>query len=153
MIMNSAINEINTGSVVTLHLSITLGDGTVAFSTFDEESLTITLGDGTLREGMEMALVGLQVDEEQSLTLSPEQAYGYQDEALVQQVPLTDFSADLTPAVGQIIGFELPNGEETAGAVMAVSDTEATIDFNHPLAGKDILFTVKILSVDNKQIN
>ncbi len=97
---------------------------------------------------MELALLGLQAGDEQTLTLTPEQAFGPHDESLVQRMPLSDFPADLRPAVGQIIAFTVPNGEEIAGAVLAIEGDEVEVDFNHPLAGKDVTFRVKVLAVD-----
>ncbi len=139
---------IGPGSRVTLHFELSLPDGTSALSTFGEEPLEITWGDGALRPGMELALLGLQAGDEQTLTLTPEQAFGPHDESLVQRMPLSDFPADLRPAVGQIIAFTVPNGEEIAGAVLAIEGDEVEVDFNHPLAGKDVTFRVKVLAVD-----
>ncbi|MGV6826307.1 MAG: FKBP-type peptidyl-prolyl cis-trans isomerase [bacterium] len=147
--MSDTRDEINAGSQVTLHLALTLPDGTEAFSTFAEEPVEILLGDGTLREGMELALIGLHSGESQTLTLTPDQAYGWHDPEMIHQMPLGDFPADLTPEQGQIIGFQAPNGEEMAGAVLEISDDQVTVDFNHPMAGKELEYRVKIISVNN----
>lgn len=141
------ILEIKPGSHVTLHLSLTLPDDTEALSTFGEEPLDLVIGDGTLIQGLELALFGLKPGDKQSLTLEPELAYGLHDPSLVHEMPLADFSPEQTPARGEIIGFNTPSGDETAGMVMAVTEDSATIDFNHPLAGKEIRFEVEILSV------
>jgi len=142
-------DEINYSSKVTLHLSIDLPEGTEAFSTFDEEPVSFRMGDGALRQGMELAITGLHPGDKQTITLTAEQGYGDHDKALIHKLPLSDFSEDLHPEVGQIIGFNLPSGEETAGAILDMNDSTATVDFNHPLAGKEIIFKVEILLVDN----
>jgi FKBP-type peptidyl-prolyl cis-trans isomerase SlpA len=139
--------EIVPGSAVTLHFSLSLPDGTEAISTFDEEPLSFNVGDKTFQPSMELALYGLKAGDEQTLTLTAAQAYGEPDPALVQQMPLSDFSSDLKPEPDQIISFALPSGEETMGVVREVGETHATVDFNHPLAGHEVVFRVKILEV------
>ncbi len=139
--------QIVPGSAVTLHFSLSLTDGTEAISTFDDEPLSLTMGDHTFQPGLELALYGLQTGDEQTLTLTPNQAYGDHDAGLVQQMPLADFADDMQPETGQVIGFSMPNGEETMGVILGISDDSVEVDFNHPLSGHDVVFRVKILSV------
>jgi FKBP-type peptidyl-prolyl cis-trans isomerase SlpA len=139
--------EILPGSAVTLHLRILLEDGTEALSTFDEEPVSLVMGDGTLQPGLELALYGLKAGQTQTLNLMPEQAYGLRDPQLVQTLPRSDFGNDFEPQPGQIVAFQLPDGEETAGSVCSADDGQVEVDFNHPLAGHEITFSVEILSV------
>ena len=139
--------EILANSEVTLHFSLTLENGTEAISTFDDEPMTIIMGDGNFMPGMEMAIYGLKAGDEQTITLTPEQAYGYPDEQLVHELPLSDFGETLQPEAGQIIAFTLPNGEETPGMILEINDEIAKVDFNHPLAGHHVVFKVKILEI------
>lgn len=140
-------HEIGVSSTVTLHFSLSLTNGTEAISTFNEEPLTLQMGDGTFKAGMELALYGLKAGDEQTLTLTPEQAYGFADEELIHEMDISDFGEGFKPEAGQIIAFSMPNGEETPGAVLDVSDDIVKVDFNHPLSGHDVVFVVKILSV------
>jgi FKBP-type peptidyl-prolyl cis-trans isomerase SlpA len=141
--------EILPGSQVTLHLAIRLEDGTEALSTFDEDPVELQMGDGTLQPGLELALYGLKAGDTQTLNLMPEQGYGLRDPALIQQMPLSDFDGAFTPEIGQIIAFSLANGEEAPGAIMGVEGGQVEVDFNHPLAGHEITFEVRILQVSN----
>jgi len=143
----SSTREIVPGSAVTLHFSLSLPDGTEAISTFGEEPLHFHVGDRTFQPAMELALYGLKAGDEQTLTLTPAQAYGEPDPSLIQQMPLSDFPDELPPEPEQIISFALPGGEETMGVVREVGDTHATVDFNHPLAGHPVVFRVRILEV------
>jgi len=143
----SEVQVVLPGCPVTLHLSIALEDGTEAISTFDEEPVELQMGDGTLQPGLELALYGLKAGDTQTLKLLPDQAYGPRDPELIQYMPLTDFDGEFTPEAGQIIAFSLPNGEEAAGMVVAIRKGQAEVDFNHPLAGHEITFTVEIISV------
>jgi FKBP-type peptidyl-prolyl cis-trans isomerase SlpA len=135
-----------------MHFAFSLTDGTVAYSSFDEEPLEFTWGDGTLRPGLELAVLGLRTGDDQTLTLLAEQAYGPYDEALVQDMPLSEFPDQIAPEPGQIIGFQTEGGEETAGTVLAVDATAARVDFNHPLAGREVVFRVRILSVAPRDV-
>ena len=139
--------EIVPGSAVTLHFSLALTDGTEAISTFGEEPLSFHVGDHTFQPTLELALYGLKAGDEQTLTLTPEQAYGAPDPGLLQQMPLSDFGEDMQPEPDQVISFALPGGEQTMGVVREVGDTHATVDFNHPLAGHEVIFRVQILEV------
>jgi FKBP-type peptidyl-prolyl cis-trans isomerase SlpA len=138
---------IGPGTRVRMHFALSLTDGTVAYSSFNEEPLEFEWGDGTLRPGLELAVLGLKAGDEQTLTLLPEQAYGLHDAALVHDMPRSDFPDLVEPKVGQLIAFESPTGEETAGAILAVDADSVRVDFNHPLAGREVVFRVKILSV------
>jgi FKBP-type peptidyl-prolyl cis-trans isomerase SlpA len=134
-------------SIVTLHLSLTLEDGTVAESTFDDAPLTFTLGDGTLVEGLELGLYGLRAGDTQRLSLFPEQAYGLRDPEKIHFLPRTDFPADMALEPGCVIGFDTPEGEELAGMVVAAEGDAVEVDFNHPLAGHVVIFDVEIVEV------
>lgn len=132
---------------VTLHLSLTLEDGTVAETTFDSEPLTFVMGDGSLEHGLELGLYGLTFGSRQRLTLDPGQAFGVRDPGNIHALPRTTFNADIQLEPGVIIGFETPDGEELAGAVLEVGDDTVKVDFNHPLAGRTLIFDVEIIDV------
>ena len=137
---------ISPGSTVTLHLSLTLQDGTVAESTFEDEPLTFTMGDGTLVAGLELGLYGLRPGTTQRLELYPEQAFGLRDPGKVHELPRADFAVELLEP-GNIIGFDTPAGEELSGTVITVGDATVEVDFNHPLAGRVVIFDVEIIDV------
>lgn len=142
-----AEQEILPGCPVTLHLRILLEDGSEALSTFDEEPVSLVMGDGTLQPGLELAIYGLRAGDTQTIALMPEQAYGLRDTALIQHMPRTDFDTSFEPARGQVVAFELPDGEETAGVVLGIDEGQVEVDFNHPLAGHEITFSVEIIEV------
>ena len=139
------------GSTITLDFRLSLTDGTEAFDTGDDP-LTCTLGDGTLLPGLELALYGLRAGEEQTLTLTPEQAWGERQQELIKEMPRSDFPTDNELEAGQILAFSLPDGEETMGTVLAVEDDKVLVDFNHPLSGREVVFYAKMLEVDNSAL-
>ncbi|UCC57565.1 MAG: FKBP-type peptidyl-prolyl cis-trans isomerase [Gammaproteobacteria bacterium] len=138
---------IGVGSTVTLHLRLSLEDGTVAEETFSGEPHTFRMGDGSLLHGLELGLYGLKPGDTQRLELYPEQAYGLRDPANIRRLPRERFADDMEPEPGMIIGFETPDGEEIPGSILSVSDDSVEVDFNHPLAGHTITFDVEIVDV------
>jgi FKBP-type peptidyl-prolyl cis-trans isomerase SlpA len=138
---------IDIGSTVTLHIALTLEDGTVAESTFEDEPLTFAMGDGTLVHGLELALYGLRPGDTQRLALYPEQAFGPHHPERVHRLPRSGFSADIELTPGNIIAFDAPEGEEIAGTVLSLDDRTVEVDLNHPLAGCRIIFDVRIIDV------
>lgn len=135
-------------SIVTLFYTLTLPDGTVADTTGNKEPFTFAMGSGTMIEGLELALLGLEAGETQSLKIPPQTGYGYPDPEAVQPLPRTDFPDDMALEEGMILSFDLPDGREIPGAIKEVSDTEVIVDFNHPLAGKEVTFDVEIVKVE-----
>ncbi|MGD8616513.1 MAG: FKBP-type peptidyl-prolyl cis-trans isomerase [Gammaproteobacteria bacterium] len=140
--------QITIGSRVTVHFSLKLAGGMTVESSFDNEPVTFRVGDGTLDRGLELALIGLRGGDHQTLTLMPGQAFGRRDENAVQWVDRTQFPHEMELQPGHIVGFAGPDGEELAAAVLEVRDDQVRVDFNHPLAGREIEFESQILRVD-----
>lgn len=134
-------------STVTLHLSLALEDGTVAESTLEDEPLTFTMGDGTLVAGLELGLYGLKAGATQRLVLEPQQAFGLHDPDKLHRLGREEFPAELQLQPGVIIGFDTPSGEELPGTIVSLNDETVSVDFNHPLAGRVVVFEVEILAV------
>lgn len=139
---------IQPGSQVRFHYSITLEDGTVADSTFDEEPIEIQLGDGQLHPCLEMALIGLSKGEEQVIEIDPDQGFGFHDPDAVHQLARTDFPEEMKPEPGQIVSFSTPSGDEVPGSIIEVTDKTVTIDLNHPFAGHTLTFRTLVLDID-----
>ena len=119
----------------------------MAESTFGNEPLTFTLGDGVLDYGLELGLYGLERGDKQRLVLDPGQAFGQRDTERVHTLSRDAFAADLTLEPGVIIAFETAAGEELPGAVLEIDEQTVKVDFNHPLAGRTIIYEVEILDV------
>jgi FKBP-type peptidyl-prolyl cis-trans isomerase SlpA len=139
---------IQAGSRVTLHYTVSFKDGTVVDSTAGGEPARASIGAGELLELLEQRLLGHNAGEHLHYELSAEETRLPSLEESVQRLPRADFPFGLELKPGELIGFETPNGEEVPGLVLAVTDTEVTVDFSHPLAGRDLVFDVEILAVE-----
>lgn len=136
---------IGPGTQVTLHFSLTLDDGTLVDSNFDREPAVFDVGDGSLLPGYEEMLFGLRAGDEASFEMKPEHGFGQHNEANIQVMPRADFDQPLE--VGLVLSFADASRAELPGVVAAFDDDTVTVDFNHPLAGRDLTFRVAIHSV------
>ncbi len=135
-------------STVTLHFALKLENGDVVDSNFDKEPATFTVGDGNLLPGFEQALFGFKAGDKRSVVIPPERGFGRPNEQNVQVMPRKNFT-ELELEYGVMVIFRDAAGGEMPGVVKAFDDKEVTVDFNHPLAGRDITFEVEIIEVVN----
>lgn len=147
--MSEPIREITPSGEVTLHFAIALCDGTVITTTFDDEPVTLTLGSGDLTENLEKTLYGLKPGEKQSLILEADNAFGQRDEEKAYFMPRSAFPPEMELEPELVVSFATPAGDELAGIVQELDESQVKVDFNHPLAGHDIVFTVEIIDVSN----
>lgn len=136
-------------TLVTLHFSLKFEDGSVVDSTFDGEPATFTIGDGSLLDGFERKLYGLTAGQKSSFVIAPEDGFGQSNPNNVQRFSRGDFSSDLELTEGLVISFADASQTELPGVVQSLEGDTVMIDFNHPLAGRTILFDVEIISVGN----
>jgi FKBP-type peptidyl-prolyl cis-trans isomerase SlyD len=95
--------------------------------------------------GLERQLVGLKEGEEASILVKAEEAYGLRDDSVVQTLPKEQF-AGIELEKGMSLYGQGQNGETIQVTVVDFDENSVTVDFNHPLAGKDLMFNVKVIS-------
>jgi len=132
---------------VELHFSLKLENGDIVDSNFESSPATFVVGDGNLLPGFERSLFGLVVGDKAELVILPENAFGRPNDNNIQVVDRTRFSKEFELSEGLVVTFADASGGEVPGVVRAFNEDQVTIDFNHPLSGKTILFQVQILNV------
>jgi FKBP-type peptidyl-prolyl cis-trans isomerase SlpA len=142
--MSEVVKE---NSLLTLHYRLALADDTELVSTFGGKPATLQLGSGELAPVLERCLIDLPVGERTVFLLEPEQAFGPHNPQLMQR-----FARSELPDVGELremalIEFKAPNGATYTGLVRELTEEDALVDFNHPLAGKAIRFEVDVIGV------
>ena len=137
--------EVELGTKVTLHFALVLEDGDVIDSNFETAPATFTVGDGNLLPGFESTLIGLENGDEREFTIPPEDAFGQHNPQNVQRVDRSNFDQQELE-IGAMFSFQNGDGE-LPGVIIEFEDDEILIDFNHPLAGKNIIFQVKIMNI------
>ena len=148
----SADELIQSGSHVSLHFSLALAGGEMIDSNFDGRPASFRMGDGSMLPGFEETLIGLAPGVEQEKLVPAEKAFGAVNPKNLQSFPVEKFQHlledDLIPTEpGSVVSFKDPAGFDLPGVVRSIDEQFIKVDFNHPLAGKDIVFRVRILSV------
>jgi len=142
------MSMIERNSLVTLFYRIGLTDDQILEDNFDDDPITVQLGCGEMAEGLELALIGLQEDDEQTIDIGPDLAFGYVDENLFRALPRAEFDLDLELEQGLIIEFATEDGETLPGTILEHNEEEVRVDLNHPLAGQTVRYSVKIVAVE-----
>lgn len=138
--------RIEEGSKVQLHFSVAIENGVEIDNTRSrDEPVSLVIGDGNLLPGFEKALFGLRAGDRRTVSLPPGDAFGEWNPENVQRFDTVKF--EQRPEVGHMIEFEDKAKASLFGVVMSVEDDITEIDFNHPLAGKNITFAVEIFKV------
>lgn len=133
------------GATVELDYELSSG-GAVIESNAGREPLTVVQGEGNLPGPVDEALVGLRLGDEKVVALTVAQGFGPPDPDKVKVIPLERFGAmakDLAP--GRVVAGAA-RGKAAEGKVVRIEDGLATLDFNHPLAGKALTYKIKVVS-------
>jgi FKBP-type peptidyl-prolyl cis-trans isomerase SlpA len=141
------------GTKVTLHFALQLDNGDIVDSNFEREPAVFTVGDGNLLPGFEKALFGMYEGDHKTLVIKPEEGFGQRNPNNIQEIPRSQFNAELELAEGLMLSFADAQKTELPGVVQKFDDEVVIIDFNHPLAGRDILFEVAILKIEPVQVH
>jgi|SRR5690554_1349798 len=141
------------GTTVTLHFAVMLADGETVDSTFAGEPATFTVGDGKLLKGFEQKLLGLREGEAEEFLITPEHGFGAHNPANIQRFNRQTFEPDLALEEGLMLSFADAQQNELPGVVVEIGEEEVLVDFNHPLAGRDIVFKVAILTIEPAQVH
>lgn len=136
------------GDNVSVHYTGTFNDGTKFDSSHDRgEPISFTVGAGQMISGFDSAVNGMNVGESKTVTLSPDQAYGNSNPDAVQSVPKTEFPDGFEFIEGGVVQGQYPNGQPFRATITEVRESEATVDFNHPMAGKTLNFEIELVSI------
>lgn len=135
------------GSRITMHFALKLSEEQEVDSTFNKEPATFVLGDGNLLPGFEERLIGLTTGDSKSFTVPPEKAFGQTNPQNMQSMKRSDFPVDMPVSPGLMVSFADAQGAELPGVISEIEGDWVTVDFNHPLAGKELIFNVQILEV------
>ena len=136
------------GDRVSVHYTGRLEDGTVFDTSQGRDPLQFTVGAGQVIEGFSTAVLGMEVGESREQHIPVDQAYGPRREELLMEVSRDQFPEGMDPEVGQQLQVGLQGGQTVPVVVQEVGEESVTLDANHPLAGKPLVFDVKLVSID-----
>lgn len=136
------------GDTVRVHYRGRLEDGSEFDASFEGEPLEFTIGGGQVIEGFEEALVGMKPGDLKTTELPPEKAFGPYREDLVAVIDKSQFAKwDPEPEVGESVPISPPDGPPIDVTVTDITESEVTVDANHPLAGQDLSFDIHLIDI------
>lgn len=139
--------QVDKNKVVSIHYTGTLEDGTVFDSSDGREPLEFIYGIGQIIPGLEEGMVGLKEGDKKKIeSISPDKAYGEKSEEAKQEVPKSQLPQDVEVEVGMQLAAQGPQGPIPV-VVDEIKDESVVIDFNHPLAGKELTFEIEVIKV------
>lgn len=137
---------ITEGSCVRLNFELRFSDGVFVDSNEGLEPVEVVIGDGILLEAVEKAVLGKSKAERVNVTIEPEQGYGFADPNLIQEVPISDVPEESRFEGAAMTAYD-EAGEQMVVMVTQVSGDKATVDFNHPYAGRTLCYRLDIVNV------
>lgn len=138
---------------VVANFSLSLEDGSEVDSNFGNDPVEFVIGDGNVMPGFERELFGMSAGDRKIHTILPENAFGQPNDNNVQVVPRDDFDDDMVLEIGLLFSFADAAGGELPGMIISFDEEDVEVDFNHPLAGRTILFDVLIHRVEPVELH
>ena len=136
-----------TGDIVRIHYSGRLTDGTTFDSSEGRAPLEFTLGQGQVIKGLEAHVAGMEAGEKSTVTIPVADAYGPRRDDAIQQLDRAKVPDGIDIAIGTQLQARTADGGMLPITVVALDERSVTVDANHPLAGKDLVFDVEVVEV------
>jgi FKBP-type peptidyl-prolyl cis-trans isomerase SlyD len=138
--------DISKDCVVTFHYQLFNDQDKAIESSFDAEPVAFLVGHNNIIAGLESAMQGKAAGDQVSVTLPPEQAYGLRNDSMSQKVPVKHLQTQGKPKAGMVATVQTEQGSRQV-TITKMGKFMATVDFNHPLAGKTLRFDIAIVDV------
>lgn len=135
------------GDKVKVHYTGKLKDGTVFDSSKDRDPLEFTLGKGEVIPGFEKEVTGLEEGQSKTFTVAADEGYGQRSDDRVMTVDLKNLNLDFTPKIGDRLTLQRADGQQIMVTVDKITESQITLDANHPLSGKDLEFDITLVEI------
>ena len=135
------------GKTVKVHYTGKLDNGEIFDTSAEREPLEFTLGEGSLIPGFENAIIGMTPGESKTVKIPSEEAYGPHIGDMVRKVEKTQLPSDFKPEVGQRLQIPQKDGMVLFVKVTEITESDVTLDGNHPLAGEDLTFDLDLIEI------
>lgn len=149
--MSNTTPIVTESAYLTLHYRLASADGTDLVTTFGGTPATLMLGQGQLAPFLEQRLLGLPEGAHETFRLPAADGFGERNPDLIRMVSKATLDENSEPdteyTVGELVEFNAPSGGRFAGVLREVREDGYVFDFNHPLAGQELVFEVQLISV------
>lgn len=135
------------GDTVKIHYTGKLEDETVFDSSVNREPLQFTIGAGKIIPGVEQGIIGMSPGESKTVKVSSDEAYGPHRPELVEEIERKKLPNYLKLKAGKMLQIQQPNGQTIRVLITNVTESKVTLDGNHPLAGKELIFDIQLLEI------
>ncbi|BAI80443.1 FKBP-type peptidyl-prolyl cis-trans isomerase SlyD [Deferribacter desulfuricans SSM1] len=139
--------KVTNDSKVTFIYTVSLEDGTVVDAVTKEEPLVAEMGQNQLLPVLEEQMLGMEVGDKKDVTLKPEDTFGPYNESLVAEIPREEIQLDPSIKEDMYIDLEDEQNNLYRGKVLELNDEFVKIDFNHPLAGQTLTYSIEIIDI------
>lgn len=141
--MNAGIQD---NDVVSLKYTLYVEDE-VMERTEENKPIEFIQGLGQVIPGLEEGIYGLSVGDQKTIAVEAKDAYGEFDPESRQKIKQEEFSEEIPLDVGTFLDFRDDDGDVLSAQIIERDEDTVTVDFNHPLAGKDLVFEVEIVGL------
>ncbi len=132
------------GDTIRVHYTGKFEDGTVFDSSEGGASLEVRLGGGSFIPGFEEGVIGMSTGETKTIFIPMEKGYGLRNKDMVFEFDRSKAPENFNPQVGQQLQMYRADGVPVMVTVVALSEKSVTMDCNHPLAGKNLIFDITL---------
>lgn len=139
-------DTVQDGLVVSMEYKLTV-EGEVLDSSDDEGPLQFLAGYDNIVTGLEREMIGMKIGESKDVVVKAEDGYGEFDEEAFMEVPRTEFPEDMKLEEGMELHITDEDDQHQAAYVTGFDDKTVQLDLNHPLAGAELHFTVKVVAL------
>ena len=140
--------QVKSGDKINVHYTGRLTDGTLFDSSEGREPLEFQVGSGMVIKGFDEGMIGMSVGEKKTVHIPVTEAYGEVDLSYLAVFNKAEIPSDIPYEVGMQLNMHQDGtGQVMPVAVVEVTDTTITLDANHPLAGKDLIFDLELISI------
>ncbi|MCL2341469.1 MAG: peptidylprolyl isomerase [Proteobacteria bacterium] len=136
--------------VVSISYAATLPSGECIAATPEGKPLTLAIGSGQILKAVEACLLGMEPGHTRTVHIQPEDAFGLYRQELVQEVPRAVFADRIDPRPGMILSLNVTTDgtdHQVPATVLAAGNETVTVDYNHPLAGQVITYTITLHAI------
>jgi len=142
------MDAIKEGDKVSILFEAKLASGETILKTENEKALSLIVGSGEIPITIEKALIDMKIGDSKTITLEPSEAFGPRINELIIELPKEGFGDNSCLDIGSVVVLNSPQGKKFRGTILKVEEENVTVDFNHPLAGRILVFSVTVVSID-----
>lgn len=141
------VDKVQDGAVVSLAYTLKVANGEIVDYTEADDPLEYLHGADNLIPGLERELVGLTVGSKKDVRVNPADGYGEYDPEDVEEYEISEFPPGMKVELGMVVAIPDEDGSMVEAMVREITPTHITLDFNHPLAGQPLFFTVEVVAI------